>query len=782
MPLQIRRGPTADRLANTPLAGELVYDTTTGSVYVGNGSAAGGLPVTNFSVGDARSTTANMFLGDSLSDNTVHSGITFAYIGNRLQATVQQDLSNYIGLIGADQGFAGNLWADDSGLIVNSQTRTIYGNFVPQGHIVPATNIAHDLGTAAYRFRDLYLSGSSIYLGNAVITSTGTAINFPTGSTIGGQPVGINEGDTYNITISGNVIGTDSTVLVNTANGTFRGDLTGSVFADDSTMLVDGRDGVLRGTLIGGLTGNVTGNLTGVASLATVASNLSLVDSSSSSSLHYLTFSLGTGGTQVISADTSLTYQPSTNTLGLSVLNSTTINGTTVNATSVSATNLTGNIFTSLIDTADSSAITVTPAIIFSSDVTLQNELFVGGDVFPSTSESYNLGSYTKKFSKLYLTEGANALWIGNAAISGSGTTVNLPAGSTVGGSAITTAAGSNATTITVNTTGTSAEYFVSFFDDQTGDNLIYTDDTFKYNPGTGILTVGDAVIGSVTGNLTGNVTGSLFGNANTATTASTVALTATNTTAASHFVTFVDTATGNENLRTDTSLTYNPSTNTLTAGTFTGNVTATDGQIKAVSTSDANVPFRSENYTNTSNSAVNWSWFRSRGTTTVPVAVQSGDNIGRFNFSAWNGTAEQNVARIQVEAGNTTTTGNATGAIRFLTTDQFGTFGTALLISAERNVTLATGDLTVTAGTIVSGEGFQTGSLSIFDNKITTTLTNADIELDPNGTGTVDFRVSQQTTVGAAGVASALPATPSLYFTIRINGTSYVVPAYAVS
>ncbi len=38
---------------------------------------------------------------------------------------------------------------------------------------------------------------------------------------------------------------------------------------------------------------------------------------------------------------------------------------------------------------------------------------------------------------------------------------------------------------------------FVSFFDDQTGDNLIYTDDTFKYNPGTGVLTVGDATIGT---------------------------------------------------------------------------------------------------------------------------------------------------------------------------------------------------------------------------------------------------------------------------------------------
>jgi hypothetical protein len=723
-------------------------------------------------VADSKNATVELFLGLSHSDNTQHSGITFQNNNGRIQATVAQDLSNYQGLIAADQGFKGNLWADDSGIIINSETHTVYGNFVAQGNILPDTNIAYNLGSANYRFKDLYLSGSSIYLGNSVITSTGTAIDLPLGTTVAGSPIGFDENATYGITISGNVIGIDSTVLVNTTTGSFRGDLVGSVFADDSTMLVDGRDGVLRGTLIGTLTGNVTGNLTGVASSATVASNVSLVDSSSSITTHYLTFSLGTSGTQVVSADTSLTYQPSSNTLGTGVLNSTTINATTVNATSVSATNITGNIFTSLIDTADSTAITVTPAIVFSSDVTVENELFIGGDVFPDTSESYNLGSYTKKFGKLYLTEGANALWIGNAAISGSGTAINLPAGSTVGGSAITTAAGSNATTITVNTTGTSADYFIAFFDDQTGDNLIFTDDTLKYNPGTGYLTVGNATIGTVYGNVQGNVTGNVFG-----TVTGSVVGDLRGSIFADDSTKLVDGVEG----KFFGALTGNV-TGTLTGNVITTSILSTQGQIKAVSTSEANVPFRSENYTNTSNSAVNWSWFRSRGTTTVPVAVQATDNIGRFNFSAYNGTAEQNVARIQVEAGITTTTGNATGAIRFLTTDQYGVFGTALLISAERNVTLATGDLTVTAGTIVSGEGFQTGSLSIFDNKITTTVTNADLELDPSGTGTVDFRVSQQTTVGAAGVASPLPVTPSLYFTIKVNGTSYVVPAYAVS
>ena len=41
-----------------------------------------------------------------------------------------------------------------------------------------------------------------------------------------------------------------------------------------------------------------------------------------------------------------------------------------------------------------------------------------------------------------------------------------------------------------------------------------------------------------------------------------------------SHFITFVDTSSGNENIKVDTDLTYNPSTNALTASSFVGNVT----------------------------------------------------------------------------------------------------------------------------------------------------------------------------------------------------------------
>jgi hypothetical protein len=63
---------------------------------------------------------------------------------------------------------------------------------------------------------------------------------------------------------------------------------------------------------------------------------------------------------------------------------------------------------------------------------------------------------------------------------------------------------------------------------------------------------------GNVTGNVTGNVSG-------TATVSTTSTISADNTTNANRFVTFVNSATGNLGMATDTNFTYNPSTNVLT-------------------------------------------------------------------------------------------------------------------------------------------------------------------------------------------------------------------------
>lgn len=61
-------------------------------------------------------------------------------------------------------------------------------------NLVPSANVTHDLGTSDKAFRDLYLSGSSINLGDATISSSGSAVTLPAGSTVGGVTIGTGSG------------------------------------------------------------------------------------------------------------------------------------------------------------------------------------------------------------------------------------------------------------------------------------------------------------------------------------------------------------------------------------------------------------------------------------------------------------------------------------------------------------------------------------------------------------------------------------------------------------
>ena len=60
----------------------------------------------------------------------------------------------------------------------------------------------------------------------------------------------------------------------------------------------------------------------------------------------------------------------------------------------------TGNLFTTLIDSADSSAITVTPATIFSSDVSVENELRVRGSLMISVAQLQSIAAASTDFSE----------------------------------------------------------------------------------------------------------------------------------------------------------------------------------------------------------------------------------------------------------------------------------------------------------------------------------------------------------------------------------------------
>ena len=69
--------------------------------------------------------------------------------------------------------------------IVNVSSIQTIQNKVFSSHLLPAADSAYDLGDSAAKWRDLYLSGNTIYLGDANIHSTGTAVRLPVGSVIG---------------------------------------------------------------------------------------------------------------------------------------------------------------------------------------------------------------------------------------------------------------------------------------------------------------------------------------------------------------------------------------------------------------------------------------------------------------------------------------------------------------------------------------------------------------------------------------------------------------------
>ena len=123
---------------------------------------------------------------------------------------------------------------------------------------------------------------------------------------------------------------------------------------------------------------------------------------------------------------------------------------------------------------------------------------------------------------------------------------------------------------------GITQDGYIAFTEDITGTSQLGYDAALTYEADNHRLNAGNfAGNGSLLTNLTSaNLTGALpaiDGSALTGVSAGTVSLTPTNNTNAQHFLCIVDSNTGTENVRTDTDLQYNPNTNTLTAGNFSG-------------------------------------------------------------------------------------------------------------------------------------------------------------------------------------------------------------------
>ena len=247
-----------------------------------------------------------------------------------------------------------------------------------------------------------------------------------------------------------------------------------------------------------------------------------------------------------------------------------------------------------------------------------------------------------------------------------------------------------------------------------------------------------NAFVANVTGNLTGNVTGDLTGTADLATS---ITVTANNTTDETVYPLFVDGTTGTQGAETDTGLTYNPSTGNLTSTTFTGNVvgnvTGNCSGTAATVTTAAQSNITSVGTLTGLTVAGNYAQTLSAdgGFTATAAGNHAIQIIGDTNRSAdqntllslhgkWNGT---NVAMIDIQAGNDTTNKD-NGQIVFYTAaagstaealriheDQSAVFTGTVEVSKSggsdaAKLTLTGGEGNIAALYLVSDEGDDNG------------------------------------------------------------------------
>jgi hypothetical protein len=331
---------------------------TTGAGININGATGDNLRITNAGVisissGVGITVSEDAATGDVTITNSAPAGNTFSQIqvdgdtANRLQADAVSDILNINGgegitltkVVGTDTltiavnpafDLKGSVFGDDSSILVDAVSNYIYGNVSATTLRTAETKIA--LGSGA----GLTTQGTdSVAIGTSAGQTTqgneSVAIGLNAGQTTQGSfcvAVGLNAGRTS----QGNTavaLGYNAGTTSQGYNALALGYYAGYTNQAANTIIL---------------------NATGVAVNGVAAQT---------NSFYVDPIRNATGANGVVQYNSTTKEVTYSSTLG-----------------SVSGT-FTGNIFTSLIDSADSSAITVTPATIFSSDVTVENDLDV---------------------------------------------------------------------------------------------------------------------------------------------------------------------------------------------------------------------------------------------------------------------------------------------------------------------------------------------------------------------------------------------------------------------
>ena len=199
--IQLKRATAASWASNNPVlyAGEIGLETDTNKFKIGDGTTAfnslsyfngnlGGsnlndladVTIVSAADGDFLRWNGTAWVNDAvnLSTDTIGSYVESLVAGTGVT------LSNNSGegatpTVAIGQDVSTSATVEFGALTVNGQTTV-------GGHVLPDENETFDLGSASSRFRDIYLSGTTIDLGGAQITSDGTEIAFSGGISVGG--------------------------------------------------------------------------------------------------------------------------------------------------------------------------------------------------------------------------------------------------------------------------------------------------------------------------------------------------------------------------------------------------------------------------------------------------------------------------------------------------------------------------------------------------------------------------------------------------------------------
>jgi hypothetical protein len=147
------------------------------------------------------------------------------------------------------------------------------------------------------------------------------------------------------------------------------------------------------------------------------------------------------------------------------------------------------------------------------------------------------------------------------------------------------------------------------------------------------------------------------------------------------------------------------PSTGNVGIGTTTPSSNLTVVGDVASYTSGTYSNYLSNTYSNTSWHGARIGLYRYRGTIGSPTVVQDGDNVGWFNFFAYDGSATQRVGQLVLSVDGTASNGIVPGRFTIATTNASGVSTSRLIAYANDYITMANNSGKVGIGTTTPAE-----------------------------------------------------------------------------